>query len=191
MVRNLTFCWLSIRYPRISQLQQPWSKQSSARYPAKYTACRGESIFCGFWGFAGKEDNSRAYEWVNVWYQTQVCGQKQGDMERNFHKYTLLNSSWSTMPSLYYNVAICGHSSIPGAAAPSKIFLCSWGSSQGWRSVSFWVFWVLTAFSSDIIFMPKCHVVGWPACGPYIFISNTGLLVRILFPRMVSLLTVF
>lgn len=26
------------------------------------------------------------------------------------------------MPSLYYNVVICGHSSIPGAAAPSKIF---------------------------------------------------------------------
>lgn len=45
MVRNLTFLWLSIRYPRISQLQQPWSKQSSARYPAKYTTCEGERIF--------------------------------------------------------------------------------------------------------------------------------------------------
>lgn len=53
-------------------------------------------------------------------FAKQIFATEQWD--RNFKNKTLLNSSLSTIPSLYYNVGIYGDSSLLGAGFLSKLF---------------------------------------------------------------------
>ena len=75
----------------------------------------------GVWDFRGKEGKSQGDEKEQMLSKHMFVGQWWGT-ERNFKKQTFLDSSLSTISSLYYTIVNYGDSTLPITGPVSKLF---------------------------------------------------------------------